>query len=188
MKTRVALALFAAVALAACVVPPPLPSASLPADAVIRAGDPLRAALANTSNAFSSPDRLAGRADQAARAMAHMEFLAIEMQTNPRVTGGSANVATLFTGARAEWRQALGIPASLPPQPVIDQLYASARALSGGQAEAAAAALHPAVFPRGGQATLSRLAALPPLPLTNQAAVDATDILRRQDGQGRGRF
>ena len=80
------------------------------------------------------------------------------------------------------------IPAGMPPQRVIDSLYASARALGSGQTEAAAAALPASVFPEGGAATLTRLASLPALPLTNQAAVDANDALRRQDGQGRGRF
>jgi hypothetical protein len=33
-----------------------------------------------------------------------------------------------------------------------------------------------------------RLAALPSLPLTNAAAVSASDTMRRQESQGRGRF
>lgn len=188
MKTRTMLPLFAAMALAACAAQPPLPGASLPADAVVGAGDPLRTALSNTSNAFGSPERMAGRPDQAARALAQMEFLAIEMQGNPRLMSAGSIATAQFVQARDEWRRALGIPAAVPPQPVIDQLYASARALGSGQSKAAATALQPAVFTQGGRATLTRLGALPALPLTNQAAVAATDIMRRQDGQGRGRF
>jgi hypothetical protein len=188
MTSRTMLSLAAALGLAACAAQQPQPNARLPYDAVIGAGDPLRSAVATTSTVFSSPDRLAGQPEQAARAVAQMEFVAVEMETNPRFTGEVSISPARYALARDEWRRALGIPAGMAPQRVIDSLYASARALGSGQTEAAAAALPPSVFPQGGAATLTRLAALPDLPLTNQAAVDANDTLRRQDGQGRGRF
>lgn len=187
MIRRTMLSIAAALTLGACTALPPQPSASLPYDAVVGAGDPLRMAVTNTANAFSSPDRLAGQPARAARAVAQMEYLAVEMPDNPRL-GAMAPPRGQFELARREWREVLGIPAELPPQPVIDALYASARALNAGQSEAAAAALPASAFPQGGAATLARLASLPALPLTNRAAVAANDALRRHDGQGRGRF
>ena len=50
-----------------------------------------------------------------------------------------------------------------PAQPVIDALYAAARALGSRQSSEAAAALPANLFPQGGAATLTRLAALPGL-------------------------
>ena len=43
---------------------------------------------------------------------------------------------------------------------MVDALYAAARALRAGDAEAARRVLSPPLFPAGGEATLARLAAL----------------------------
>jgi hypothetical protein len=174
--------------LGACAMPPPAPSARLPYDALVGAGDPVRSAVASTSFAFSHQGQLAGQPADAARALAQMEYLAVELPNNPRFVGGPANLQTQMLQAREEWREALGIPPGLPPQPVIDSLYAAARALRAGQPEAAAAALPTAIFPQGGQVTLTRLAALPGLPRTNTAAVGATEVLRRAEGDRRGKL
>ncbi|MBL6077278.1 hypothetical protein JMJ56_04615 [Belnapia sp. T18] len=184
---RTALPLAALLALGACALPPPPESASLPADAVIGAGDPLRSAIANTSVAFSSQALLAGRPAEAARAVAQMEWLAVEMPTNPRLTSVSPSIIGQMAAARAEWRAALGIAPDVPAQPVINGLYAAARALSAQQGDPAAA-LSTSAFPQGGQATLLRLAALPSLPLTNSAAVTATDAIRQRDSQSNRRL
>lgn len=175
------LPMLASLALGACSLPPPPQSASLPPDAVTGAGDPLRSAVANTSFAFSSQSQLNGRPAQAARAVAQMEWLTVEIPGNPRLTNMSPTVLYQLVQARSEWRAALGIPDEVEAQPVIDSLYAAARALSAGQSDAAAAALPIVLFPQGGQATISRLASLPGLPLTNQAAVGATDAIRQRD-------
>ncbi len=63
---------------------PPLPSAVLPPDAVEGAGDPTRAAIINTAYAFNAPASLAGRPDEAARAVANYEHLVVEIPTGPR--------------------------------------------------------------------------------------------------------
>lgn len=182
------LPMFAALGLAACTLPPPPQSASLPADAVVGAGDPLRTAVANTSFAFSSQSQLSGRPAQAARAVAQMEWLTVEMPGNPRLTNVCPTVFNQLVQARAEWRAALGIPAGVEAQPVIDSLYAAARALSTGQSGVAVASLPASIFPQGGQATLTRLASLPSLPLTNQAAVGATDAIRERDSSSSRKF
>ncbi len=187
MMIRTVLSLAAMLAFGACTLPPPPESASLPADAVIGAGDPLRSAVANTSVAFSSPALLAGRPAQAARAVAQMEWLAVEMPTNPRLTSVSPSIIGQMAAARAEWRAALGIAPNAQAQPVIDSLYAAARAISSRQGDPAAALASP-VFPQGGQATLTRLATLPSLPLTNSAAVTAIDAIRQRDSQSNFRL
>jgi hypothetical protein len=171
----------------ACGPQPPQVSASLPADAILGAGDPLRSAAANTSVVFGSPQQLAGRPADAARAVAQMEYLAVQIPNNPRFPGISPTTGSQFVVARREWRGALGIPAEQPPQAVIESLYTASRELQAGQKDAAAAALPASVFPQGGQTALLRLASLPSLPLTNQAAVAAADTLQRSETQ-RGRF
>lgn len=186
--TKAFLPLVVALAVGACAAQPPAPGASLPPDAVVGAGDPLRSAVANTSIVFASPQQLAGRPAEAALAVAQMEFLAAELPNNPRFPSVSPTVGTQLMQARREWRMALGIPEATAPQPVIDSLFAAARAYRGGQADAAAAALPAAIFPEGGQTTLLRLASLPRLPMTNRAAVAATDALRQRDTAPRGRF
>ncbi|MFC7693140.1 hypothetical protein ACFQY5_29840 [Paeniroseomonas aquatica] len=174
------LPLAALVAMGACTLPPPPQSASLPNDAVVGAGDPLRSAVNTTAFAFSSQSQLAGRPAQAARAVAQMEWLTVELPGNPRLTNVSPTVFNQLVQARAEWRAALGIPAGAEAQPVIDALYAAARALGSRQSSEAAAALPASLFPQGA-ATLTRLAALPGLPLTNRAAVGATEAIRDLD-------
>jgi hypothetical protein len=168
--------------------PQPIPVyASLPPDAILGAGDPLRSAVANTSVAFSSPQGLAGRPAEAAQAVAQMEFLAVQIPDNPRYPGISPTVAGQFERARREWRATLGIPEDQLPQAVIDALYAASRAIRAGRMDAAAAALPASIFPQGGQTALLRLASLPSLPQTNQAAVAASETLQRSE-TSRGRF
>src|SRR5690348_9837230 len=58
---------------------PAPPYARLPADAVIGAGDPTRAAIIGSASAFGTPASLAGRPDAAARAAAQVEYLATEI-------------------------------------------------------------------------------------------------------------
>lgn len=180
--TKAFLPLALAVGLGACAPTTPPLFASLPPDAIVGAGDPLRSAVANTSTAFGTQRELAGRPAAAAQAVAQMEFLAVQVPNNPRYPNISPTVGIQLAEARQEWRGALGIPASQPPQAVINSLYAASRAMRAGQKQAAAAALPADVFPQGGETTLLRLASMPSLPLTNQAAVASTDVLRRTDG------
>lgn len=164
--------------LAACVPAGPQPSvsgpaswtASLPAELDRGAGDPARAALSRSSFAFSRPGRFANNPADAARAIADVEYLAVEL-AGPRWVSMPMG-ATQLTAARPEWRQALGIAPGAPPQAVIDQLHAARRALMAGAPDQAAAVFHPGVF-SAGAGTLNRLAALPPLPQTAAAVINA---------------
>ena len=68
---------------------PPVPSVTLPPDAVQGAGDPTRAAIIGTAYAFGNPASLAGRPAEAARAVAQYEYLTVEIPTGPRWIGFS---------------------------------------------------------------------------------------------------
>ncbi|HYI85166.1 MAG TPA: hypothetical protein VEX11_18410 [Acetobacteraceae bacterium] len=161
----------------------PIPSAALPPDAVEGAGDPTRAAIINTAYAFNAPASLAGRPDEAARAVANYEHLAVEIPTGPRWVGFSPLVGLELQRGLGEVRNAVGIAPGAPPQAVVDALYAAFRALRAGDAETARRLLAPPLFPAGGEATLARLAALPPLPRAGFAASLAAREMNRQDSQ-----
>ncbi len=161
----------------------PLPSAVLPPDAVGGAGDPTRAAIINTAYAFGSPASLAGRPDEAARAVANYEHLAVEIPTGPRWVAFSPLVGLELRRGLEDVRNAVGIAPGAPPQPVVDALYAASQALRAGDAEAARRALAPPVFPAGGDATLARLAAQPPLPRAAFAASFTAREMNRTDSQ-----
>lgn len=189
---RPAAALFALLLpFAACGGPAP-PHASLPADAVVGAGDPTRAAIISTAYAFNTPAGLARRPVDAARAAAQVEHLATEIPHGPRWREFSPLVGQELMAARGELRAALGVSPNAPPQAVVDAFYAASRALVAGDAVAAERALPPPAF-RDGRTTLARLASLPPLPRTGTATalseremirVDQTD--RQASGGGDG--
>ena len=149
---------------------PLMPGASLPADAVVGAGDPMRAAIYGSSFAFNNPGGLADPA-VAARAAAQVEYLAVNLPQDPRYSF-TPTVAGQMAAARDELHAALGVAPTAPPQAVVEGLYGASRALTARQPGAAADALSPTVFPNR-QATLARLAALGPMPLTAVATAQA---------------
>jgi hypothetical protein len=163
---------------------PPLPSVSLPPDAVEGAGDPTRAAIINASYAFANIGTLVGRPDEAARAVANYEYLAVEIPTGPRWVGFSPLVGVELRRGLAEVRSAVGISPKAPPQPVVDALYAVIRALRAGDAETAPRALRLPLFEAGGEATLARLGNLPRLPQAAFATTLALNEMNRQDRNG----
>lgn len=170
--------------LAACVALPPGESAVLPRDAVNGAGDPARTAVLTASSVFQERAPAAGRPAAAARAIAQMEFLAVDLPQNNAFSNASPTLGSDFTRARAEWRGVLGIAPGAPAQPVINALYAASRAMEAGQTEAAAAALPATLFSRGGAATLAQLGALPRMPSTAVAAATAQQALRTSSPAG----
>ncbi len=179
---RWSLAITAFLPLLACA--PVEPQATLPADAVIGAGDPTRAAIIGSAYAFGAPESLAGRPDAAARAAAEVEYLASELRTGPRWVEFNPAISQEMAAAREELRAALGISPSAPPQAVVDALYSASRALRAGDREAAAQLLKPPTF-QDGEGTLLRLASLPPLPRTRIATSLANLELNRVDQEGR---
>ncbi|MCQ4158935.1 hypothetical protein NON00_03225 [Roseomonas sp. GC11] len=145
---------------------PPEPPVSLPPVAARAALNPVTAALRGAATAFAETGRLQGRPALAALAVAQLEYLAVEMPSG-RVAGDIGMVQPLLLAARQEVRGVLGIPATVPPQRVIDALAAAAT-VPGGDA-AAPATLPPDVAPGGGALLWQRLGALPRLPQANAA-------------------
>lgn len=149
--------------LAACEAIPPAESARLPPGSVEGAGDPTRAAVSRAAFFFGQrPERRDPRL--AARAIADMEYLTATLPTDPRYSGDSLLPHRLRL-ARAEWRAALGIPAEVPAQAVIDRLWR----IHEGAADAE---------------MMPRLAALPALPRTNEAASAAARVQSMPDRPG----
>jgi hypothetical protein len=174
---RRALGLLAMLPLMACV-PAAGPTASLPFDAVQGAGDPTRSAIFSTAYAFNNPGGLADPA-VAARAAANLEWLADNIPLDPRYSYPPALNGQLAQ-ARLELHAALLVSPNAPPQAVVDGLYGASRALRLNDSAAAAQALPSVAFPNG-PATLLRLAALPPLPLSAAATAMAERELQRGD-------
>ena len=162
--------------LAACAGGAPVPTASLPRDAVDGIGGPARSAIIGSAHAFASDAALAG----GPAAAAQVEYLAAEIPTGPRWEEWSPSIGMQLQGARAELRSALGIPAVSPPQAVVDALSAAARALQRGDTAAAEGALVAAEAADRGT-LLVRLSALPPLPRTRTATALAERELIRVD-------
>jgi len=177
---RPVLATLALLPLLACAPVAPGPMAVLPPEATPGAGDPLRGAVLTTAYVFNDRASLANPAT-AARAVANIEYLAVNLPQDARL-GSMSDGGLQLAAARRELRGAMGIAPDAPPQIVIDALYAAARALAAQDAAAAAAALPVAAFPDG-RATVTRLAALPALPASAQAAAAAQQLIRNQDVQ-----
>jgi hypothetical protein len=163
---------------------PPNGWATLPNDAVVGAGDPVRAAMINTAYVFGNPGSVAGHPDQAARAVANYTFLTVELPYGPRWRGFNPNVSTELAFGMQEVQAAFGIAPNAPTQQVVDALYAASRALRAGDPAAAERLLSPPVFNLGGAATLQRLSAMPVLPRAAAAANLALQEMDRQDRLG----
>lgn len=177
---RIMLVTLALLPLLACAPVAPGPTAVLPPDATPGAGDPLRGAVLTTAYVFNNRASLANPA-MAARAVANIEYLAVNLAQSAQF-GVQSDGGLQLARARQELRGAIGINADAPPQLVIDALYAAARALAVQDQAAATAALPAAAFPDA-RGSVARLASLPALPATAEAASAAQELLRRQEVQ-----
>ncbi|MBB5689827.1 hypothetical protein GXW77_02980 [Roseomonas alkaliterrae] len=179
-------ALLAVLGLAtACSSQPPPPTAVLPeVQGSLVTLDPARQAILRTSSFLGSPRSLAGRPWEAAQIISELEFLAVDLRWNTRWAEFSPLVSQAFEQARPEWRGALGINGAAAPQDVIDAMTMVRSAYGSRNAAAAADALRPPLVTPGGQESLARLAALPPLPLSAQAARMAEMELWRMNRRG----
>ena len=180
--------IFAAVVLlGACANLPPPPMAELPGPPPgVVTLDPGRQAILHSASVFASATPMAGQPWIAAQAISEVEYLSVELRFNQRWTEMPALVSVAFEQARPEWRAALSISPDAPAQAVIDAMTGVRQAFAAQDAGAAAAALDQPIFREGGAATLARLSALPPLPMTARAAVWAQNGLwsmQRRDGR-----
>lgn len=179
---RKSLSLLAFMPMIACApLAPPGPTATLPYDAVQGASEPTRSAIYSSAFAFNNPGGLANAAT-AARASANVEFLAVSIPQDPRYAFAPTLNGQLAL-ARNELHTALGVAPDAPPQLVVDGLYGASRALRAQDPAAAERALSPLAFPDR-EATLSRLSAMPALPLVATATATAERELLRQEQDG----
>jgi hypothetical protein len=134
-------------------------------------GDPVRGAAIRAPSTLGDTSRWAGRPAEAAEAAAELEFLANEFATNPRYAP-EANPAVLhqLEAARQEMRSFLGVAPDAPTELVRAGLRRAAAALRAGSRASAEAALSGPAFAYGPSATLGRLASMPRLPRTAEAA------------------
>lgn len=153
-------------------------SASLPPGTISGATDPFRYAVLTSAYAFNNLGSEAAPAK--AQGALLVEFLAASQPWEQRWSEFAAPVGPAFDAARAELRRTLAIPAEASPQMVVIGLWLARRQLAG---EADVPPLPSEAFPAP-QTTLQRLAALPPLPVTQGATAMAERELLRID-QGR---
>lgn len=177
-------ALLGLAGLAACSTRPPLPYTQLPYDPARGFADPTNQAITYTASAFASPAGMAGQPWLAAQAISEAEYLVIELQVGQRWIEMSPLAKMAFEQARPEWRAALGIDQNALPQAVIDAMTAIRYDYGAQNPAAAATRLQPPLFTPGGEATLAKLSALPPLPRTAQAAQMTFFELLRIQRQG----
>lgn len=192
-RKRRALILLAPLAFAACAGVTPPETATLPSNYLLGAGDSTRGAVFAASGTFARPGQLQGQPAAAARALANMEYITVALPQDQLMTIRLDGMTELqLLAARREWRAALGVAEAAPAQGVIDGLLAASEALTANEPGRAGAALATPAFTAGPEATLGRLAALPPLPQTARAAEMARLSLDRQievprDMSSRGR-
>jgi hypothetical protein len=157
--------------------PPPTVLAGAPG-----AGAPLRAAVFATAAAFANQGAgLEGRPAEAALAIARREALQMEVADRRAWPALSPTIAIAMRTARDETRAAIGIPQRAAGGDVVRALSLVASRLRAGDRAGAAAALAPALFEPGGEATLDRLAAPGPLPAAEQATAALARDVRRID-------
>ncbi|MBB5695531.1 hypothetical protein [Muricoccus pecuniae] len=183
MTRRRALLLSALLPLAACAelsrpnLPQPAPPGLLPPGV-----DPGRAAIAALAQDLRGANGgIPGDPARVARAAALLEWLAVELVSNPRWAPVPGDARAGIGLARDEMRGALGAdPLAASPR-MIAALASAYRALSAGNRSLAAASFPRALFPRGGEAVLARLADPGPLPQGEIASGALADRVRALD-------
>ncbi|MBP0462965.1 hypothetical protein J5Y09_03500 [Roseomonas sp. PWR1] len=160
-------------AVAACTTPgtqAPVPQAVAPSSAVTT--DPVRGMAADASAWFSRPR--ANQPAQAARAIAAIEDLAIEVPQSPHYASRSGTAVTQLAQSRNEARRELGVPASADGTAVARALREAATALDANNRAAAQAALPASIFTAGPAATIQRLSRPPRVPSARSALTSLT--------------
>lgn len=165
MRRRGRMAVFLAaplaVALAGCTAPSPPPTALTPAATRLDA-DPMRAAIRGAADAFAYPEAMRGKPQEAAIAVAQLEFITTEIGAGRTTIDFTGIVAPALETGRFEARRYLGIPQDAPPQAVINALLATPPDLS-----------QSAIFTAGPAETLRRLSDMPRMPQANAATATA---------------
>ncbi len=169
-------------AIAACAVPPPPDTASVPFGAFGTMDNDV-AALNQATWAFASPARIRNNPVDAARAAAAVDFLAGELSSNPRWVGLSPITKQQMLQARVDVRRVLGIRPDAPSQLVVNALLQFATMWQTGNQPAAMQALAMPVFMQPPQQTLLILANMPYIQSANLATMNASS--QADGGSGR---
>jgi hypothetical protein len=171
------LLLLAALLPAACG-PPFVPpdTASLP-PGVFEGTDQDVPAVQYAAYAFSSASRTYGHPEAGAQAVLAMDYIAGELNTDPRWAHIDDDTKAQLLEARDQTRAAVGIAPNAPSQLVVDSLAAVYHDLQAGDEAGATAALSNPAFTKSPAETLQILANLPYLREANVAALQASDEL-----------
>ena len=145
---------------------------------------PVRQSIDQGADMLSHPQRMAGQPWEVARLVQALEFLAVELRAGAGWNSNLPMASQQLPAARPEWRQAFGIAPGARAQDVIDSLAELRGAYAAQKPAEAAAALRAPIFSPGGRETLERFGALPALPRTTRAMLDAR---RELQAQGRDR-
>ena len=167
MRPPAALLMLALLPAACAAIPPPPDTARMPANAFGLNLDPDVGAINQAAWAFASPANTANRPIEAARAVAAVDYLGGELNTNPRWVRMDTLTRQDMLVARAQLREVVGIAPAAPSQAVVDQLLAAANALQQNNPAQAAAALQGPTFTAPPGQVLNRLAHMPYLPGVN---------------------
>ncbi|MFH5926354.1 hypothetical protein [Roseomonas xinghualingensis] len=186
-RRRALLSLLALPALGACAelrqpnLPRPAPAGLLPTNV-----DPGRGAVAVLAQGMQGANTgITGDPARIARMAALLEWLAVELMSQPRWAPLPRAVREGIGLARDEMRGALGAdPLGASPR-MAEALAAAYRALRTGNRAEAIAALPSSLFPRGGEAALARLSDPGPLPqgeIASAALAERVRILDETNG------
>lgn len=127
-------------------------------------------AIQLVSYTLTDPVITRGNPALGAQSMAVIDYLAGELDADPRWVAFPAGAKLQMIQARGEIRALLGISPEAPSQEVVDRLLSAAAAFNYGDRAAALGVLTAPVFTRGPDATAAILANLPSLPLASAAA------------------
>ena len=136
-----------------------------PAGLLGDAPDPGRAAITALDEAFRNGGAGLREPAALARAAAVLEWLAADLQTNPRWAPVPSNLRDRVVAAREEMRVALGLMTGIPSPDAARALADASAALDRGDRRAAVNALGGGRFRHGGERTLERLGNPGPLPV-----------------------
>ena len=142
--------------------------------------DPVRQSIDQSADMLSHPQRMVGQPWEVARLVQALEFLAVELRFGARWNSALPMASLQIPAARPEWRQAFGIAADARAQDVIDSLAELRTAFAAQRSDRAASAMRAPIFNPGGRETLERFGALPALPRTTRAMLDARLELQAQ--------
>jgi hypothetical protein len=160
MRARFA-ALLASLPLAACAAEQIPSTAQLPPAFYGTLVDNDTGAINEASYALGSPARTRNDPIEAIRAVVAVEYLAGELNTNPRWGSLSAMTKMQMLEARKDLRQELGIPQNAPSQAVVNALLWVMWQMQSNNQPGVMQALSVPLFSKGAQPTLQLLENLP---------------------------